>query len=66
MHAVITPLFLNQKEAYRFRYQCEDCALFCEKSGLCIHGYPNKAHLKAEKIEAPGEQITFCKHFESV
>jgi len=57
--------FDAQKEAFSFRFTCEDCAHFDERDGSCLHGFPNGLHRLARYTRAQRpEVIVFCKDFD--
>lgn len=64
-HGPIEQEFLDQAAAYNFRFLCEDCGLFNEETGLCVHSYPNEPHRKAYFDDEPlGKTLIFCREFE--
>ncbi len=58
-----TAEFEVEREAYRLRFSCEDCAYFDAASGRCRHEWPNDAH-RREQAAVDGRMLDFCKEFE--
>jgi len=56
-------VFDEQARRFRLRFCCEDCALFHDPTGRCIHEFPNEEH-RASVYEAGYPLIVFCKDFE--
>lgn len=51
-----------ERERYRLKLCCEDCAFFDARGeGSCVHGYPSDRH--RESAMRAGESIFFCKEF---
>ena len=55
--------FREQRERYRLRFTCEDCALFDDVKETCAHGYPTREHRDAH-YQDEAAPVVFCKHFE--
>lgn len=55
--------FFEQARLYSLRHTCEHCAYFDERTGRCLHEYPNKVH-RRRYYEASPEWIIPCKDFE--
>lgn len=56
--------FRAQRERYRLKWNCEDCALFDRRVG-CAHGFPTERHRKS-RYDDPTADLLFCKDFELV
>ncbi|KPK12913.1 MAG: hypothetical protein AMJ62_15685 [Myxococcales bacterium SG8_38] len=54
--------FHSQRERFRLKWNCEDCALFDAEAG-CAHGFPTHRHRKSRYEDASAE-LLFCKDFE--
>lgn len=54
--------FREQRERFRLRWNCEECALFDAGAG-CAHGYPTHRHRKS-RYDDPMAALLFCKDFE--
>lgn len=52
--------FRDERERFRLRLHCEDCALFDPERAACAHGFPTDEHRAAADATA----IVFCKDFE--
>lgn len=63
MHIPQDALFREQRERYRLRFTCEDCAQFDEARETCAHGYPTEQHREA-RYRDEHAVLVFCKHFE--
>ncbi|MFW6067907.1 MAG: hypothetical protein ACOC97_06190 [Myxococcota bacterium] len=57
--------FRREWEAYRLRFNCEDCSLFDPDRGACAHGYPTAGH-RASRYDDPAADLLFCKDFDLV
>jgi len=57
--------FEAQAREYSFRFTCEHCAHFDERTGRCVHGFPDAPHRSA-RYEGPDKPraILFCKDFD--
>lgn len=55
--------FRREREKYRLRFNCEDCALFDPRTERCAHGYPVHKH-RAARYEDPDANLLFCKEFD--
>jgi hypothetical protein len=65
MEVRFRPEFDAQRVAYGFRFTCEECAHFDERSGACVHGFPNELHRRARYERSPRpDAIVFCKDFD--
>ena len=59
------PSFDEERERYGFRFTCEHCSYFDDRSGECLHGFPNYMHrLQFFDSEPRPERILFCKDFD--
>jgi hypothetical protein len=58
----VTKTFREERERFRLRLHCEDCALWDEGAG-CAHGFPTDEHRQpaSDAVIAP---VVFCKDFE--
>ncbi|MGD8317236.1 MAG: hypothetical protein PVH21_01700 [Myxococcales bacterium] len=54
--------FRLQRERFRLRWNCEDCALFDRDRG-CAHGFPTHRHRRS-RYDDPSADLLFCKDFE--
>jgi hypothetical protein len=54
----------EETEAFSFRFVCEQCAHFIERTGGCAEGFPNAVH--RGRALGLGERLVFCKRFELV
>jgi len=55
--------FRAERQSFRLRFTCEDCALFDQVKARCAHGFPTEEH-RAYRYDDPTAQVTFCKEFE--
>lgn len=55
--------FRTERERFRLRLHCEDCALFDEAREACAHGFPTAEHRRPQS-DADDTPIVFCKDFE--
>ncbi len=64
MKTRVTLRVLQEIEAFRLRYACDDCAHFVAQSGdeACAHGYPLGERRRSLRVD---DEIVFCKEFES-
>jgi hypothetical protein len=58
-------IFRDERERYRLRFTCEDCALFDDRDRSCAHGYPTADHRTVRYLD-PEAPIIFCKDFDLV
>lgn len=62
-----TPQFDVERQVYRLRFTCDDCAHFDAASGACRHEWPNEPH-RSERPLVEGAlasgAVDFCKEFE--
>jgi hypothetical protein len=56
--------FSAERERFRLKWNCEDCALFDPQSG-CAHGFPTHRHLSS-RYDDSSAYLLFCKDFELV
>jgi len=63
MRLPLGPEFAEERERYRFRFCCEDCA-HLTREGDCAHGWPQQDHRLATYQDATRRVLVFCKEFE--
>ena len=57
--------FEEQTKRFSFRFTCDHCAHFDDKTGACIHGFPNRMHkLAYYRATRKPKTILFCKDFD--
>ena len=61
MKTRVTLQILQEIEAFRLRYACDDCAHFAAREQRCAHGYPLG---ERTRVLHEGDEIVFCKEFE--
>lgn len=64
MRTRIDTELVEQAEAYRLRYSCEDCCHFDDRAASCSLGYPNQQHRLRQLT--PEQELVFCKEFDLV
>lgn len=58
--------YRKEREQFRLKACCDDCAHFCEQRQKCAMLYPVAPHLRETFDKAKdGERIYFCKMFEA-
>jgi len=71
MHILMSPEFRRECAQYKLAFCCEECTYFRPEAGadeeLCAIHYPARVHMRSviERLD-DGEQVMFCKMFESV
>ena len=55
--------FVDQRDAFSLRFNCEYCSYFDPQRERCTHGYPTDEH-RSCRYTAPGGELIFCKEFE--
>ncbi len=62
MNFVYDAALAAERERFRLKLCCEDCAFFDPRGeGACVHGYPSERHREGALVE--GEPMYFCKEF---
>ena len=65
MEVPFSPNFEQQVERFAFHFTCEHCAHFDDRTGNCLHGFPNRMHRLAYYRAIPRPKtILFCKDFD--
>ena len=54
--------FRREREQFRFRWNCEDCALW-DGEARCVHGFPTHRHRRS-RYDDPDAAILICKEFD--
>ena len=52
--------FRAERQSFRLRFTCEDCALFDARTEKCAHSFPTEEHRRG----ATHGLVVFCKEFE--
>ncbi len=66
MWIVMDEQYRREKEQFRLKDCCEDCAHYCAERNKCGMLYPVEPHLEKTFNKAQdGERIYFCKMFEA-
>ena len=65
MEVLYTKKFDRQRVEFAFKFTCEHCAHFDEKSSSCLHEFPNEEHrLDYYTASERPHSILFCKDFD--
>lgn len=65
MELPVDEQYRRERERFRLRLHCEDCALYHEEQDRCAHGYPTTDHRRPRDAEVE-RKVVFCKDFEPV
>ncbi|MBI2893710.1 MAG: hypothetical protein HYY06_09175 [Deltaproteobacteria bacterium] len=64
MRIARTPEFAEERERFRLRHVCEECAHHDPDLDECAHGYPTTEHCRAYYDREARGDLVFCKEFE--
>ena len=65
MEVAYKTTFEDQMRRFAFRFTCDHCVHFDDRTGDCLHGFPNQMHKLAYYQATPKPKtILFCKDFD--